>query len=180
MHAAISTHLTDRLSRFHFELREFSEFDRRTALREQPHATKAIPIYENEFWTAKQRDCHSIHEVSYRACFKPQLPRFFITRFTEPGDTVYDPFLGRGTTAIEAALLGRRSIGNDLNPLSTIFTAPRLAPPPLDAIRDRLACIPLTWEGEVRDDLHVFFHPDTLREITATLKKSRAKIAAAR
>src|SRR6187401_2778738 len=54
----------------------------------------------NEFWTSKQRAASSLHEVSYRACFKPQLPRFFIDRFTNIGDVVYDPFMGRGTTVI--------------------------------------------------------------------------------
>jgi len=34
--------------------------------------------YINEFWTARQRQSSSLHEISYRACFKPQLPRFFI------------------------------------------------------------------------------------------------------
>ena len=31
-----------------------------------------VPVFENEFWTAKQRQAHPLHEVSYRACFKPQ------------------------------------------------------------------------------------------------------------
>jgi|GEM_PF-1021894 len=62
---------------------------------------KSIPRCVNEYWTSGQRQANSLHEVSYRACFKPQLPRFFIERLTEPGDTVYDPFGGRGTTAIE-------------------------------------------------------------------------------
>ena len=88
-----------------------------------------IPVYRGEFWTAKQRQATPIHEVSYRACFKPQLPAYFISRLTAPGDAVYDPFSGRGTTAIEAALHGRRIVANDINPLSAIFTRPRLAPP---------------------------------------------------
>lgn len=33
----------------------------------------------NEFWTSAQRQAHSLHEISYRACFKPQLPGFFIS-----------------------------------------------------------------------------------------------------
>ena len=36
----------------------------------------------NEFWTAKQRQANSIHEISYRACYKPQLPNIFIDIFT--------------------------------------------------------------------------------------------------
>ena len=51
----------------------------------------SVPLLVNEFWTSRQRAAHSLHEVSYRACFKPQLPRFFIERLTEPGQTVYDP-----------------------------------------------------------------------------------------
>ena len=39
--------------------------------------------YINEFWTSKQRQASSIHEISYRACFKAQLPRFFIKLFTK-------------------------------------------------------------------------------------------------
>src|SRR5947209_5397386 len=80
-----------------------------------------IPVFTNEFWTSRQRAANSLHEVSYRACFKPQLPRFFIERLTRLGDVVYDPFMGRGTTPMEAALLGRVPFGNDINPLSITF-----------------------------------------------------------
>lgn len=51
-----------------------------------------IPVYTNAFWTSRQRQANALHEVSYRACFKPQLPRFFIERLTKAGDVVYDPF----------------------------------------------------------------------------------------
>ena len=51
--------------------------------------SKNYTKFVNEFWTAKQRQANSIHEISYRACYKPQLPRFFIDIFTEEGDTVY-------------------------------------------------------------------------------------------
>ncbi|MDO9033795.1 MAG: DNA methyltransferase, partial [Methanoregula sp.] len=67
----------------------------------------ALKKYTNEFWTSRQRQSSSIHEISYRACFKPQLPRFFIHHLTKKGDIVYDPFSGRGTSVIEAGLSGR-------------------------------------------------------------------------
>src|SRR5690242_12281368 len=75
-----------------------------------------LRYFVNAFWTARQREGHSLHEISYRACFKPQLPAFFISRLTRPGATVYDPFAGRGTTPIEAALMGRRPVASDVNP----------------------------------------------------------------
>jgi len=81
---------------------------------------KSVPKYSREFWTSRQRQASRIHEISYRACFKPQLPRFFIENFSNAGDLIYDPFGGRGTTAIEAALLRRNIASNDINPLSRI------------------------------------------------------------
>ena len=128
---------------------------------------QCIPVYRGEFWTAMQRQAASIHEVSYRACFKPQLPAYFISRLTAPGDVVYDPFSGRGTTAVEAALLGRRVIANDINPLSAILTRPRLDLPDLDAISARLAEIDLSAGADIALDLSMFFHAGTLREIAA-------------
>src|SRR6185503_17923684 len=107
------------------------------------------------------------HEISYRACFKPQLPRFFIERLTAPGDVVYDPFMGRGTTVLEAALLGRTAIGCDINPLSAMLVAPRLSPPSLEAIRARLDAIDFSRAIAMPDSLLVFYHPATLREICA-------------
>jgi len=72
--------------------------------------------YINEYWTSKQRQASSLHEIAYRACFKAQLPRFFIELLTERNDIVYDPFSGRGTTVVEAALMGRNIISNDVLP----------------------------------------------------------------
>jgi hypothetical protein len=121
----------------------------------------------NEFWTAGQRQAHSIHEVSYRACFKPQLPEFFIKRLTRPGDAVYDPFMGRGTTPVQAALMGRQPIGNDINPLSVLFSRPRLEPPAIREVSRRLDQI--KWdEGQVDDPgLLAFYSLRTLRHICA-------------
>jgi hypothetical protein len=126
-----------------------------------------VPTFVNEFWTSKQRAAHSLHEVSYRACFKPQLPRFFIDRLTRPGDRVYDPFMGRGTTVLEAALAGRRPLGCDVNPLSTILAGPRLDPPTVEDVAARLREIDLSRDVELPRALTVFYHRDTLREICA-------------
>lgn len=144
------------------ELRRFSFNGASTSI----EIRHGVPHYFNEFWTARQRQAHALHEISYRACFKPQLPEFFISRLTNPGDVVYDPFMGRGTTPIQAVLMGRRAIGNDINPLSAMLARPRTAPPTLSAIAARLKEV--DWRGEIEDEqLLVFYHPDTLREICA-------------
>jgi hypothetical protein len=122
---------------------------------------------EGEFWTAGQRQAANLHEVSYRACFKPQLPGFFIERFTEPGDLVYDPFSGRGTTAIEAALTGHRVATNDVNPLTTFFTKPRLEFPSIEEIEARLMSIPRNTSEQSDLELSMFYEEQTLQEILA-------------
>lgn len=127
--------------------------------------TVHLPTYVDELWTAKQRAGHSLHEVSYRACYKPQLPAYFIQKFCGPEAVVYDPFMGRGTTLIEAQLHGHRVIGNDVNPLSKVLTYPRLNPPTLAEIEKRLQAINLSADAEIDKELLVFFHEDTLREI---------------
>lgn len=152
---------------FAAELRGFREFGSETQIARIQCETQAIPVFVNEFWTARQRAAHSLHEISYRACFKPQLPRFFIERLTDPGDLVYDPFMGRGTTLIEAALLGRKAGGCDINPLSAVLAAPRLNPPDQADVVRRLREIDFRFEGEIWQELLTFYHPDTLREITA-------------
>ena len=126
-----------------------------------------VATFINEFWTARQRDAHSLHEVSYRACFKPQLPAFFIERLTAPGGVVYDPFMGRGTTLLEAALLGRVPAGCDVNPLSCVMVRARLNPPQLSEVHQRLREIPFATAVDIPEDLLVFYHPGTLREIVA-------------
>lgn len=133
----------------------------------QETAEGGIPYLVNEFWTAGQRQAHSLHEISYRACFKPQLPEFFINRLTASGDAVHDPFMGRGTTPVQAALMGRQPMGNDINPLSVLLSRPRLAPPTAAQVAERLKTVP--WQtGDVeREDLLVFYHPETLRRICA-------------
>jgi len=143
------------------QVEAFDDFGARTESRIE----NGIPYWINEFWTSRQRKGHPIHEVSYRACFKPQLPEFFIRRLTLPGDIVLDPFMGRGTTPIEAHLLGRSPAGNDINPLSVLLTRPRLNVPDWEEIHSALDAINWGASVEIREDLLAFYHPETLHHL---------------
>ena len=143
------------------ELGSWTRYGKRTTIDEYA----GVPVFANEFWTSKQRAAHSLHEISYRACFKPQLPRFFITRLTDPGDLVFDPFMGRGTTVLEAALLGRATLGNDVNPLSRLLVEARLDPPSVTEVEARLATLSLDGPADRPGDFDVFFHERTLNQI---------------
>ena len=142
-------------------IKKFTEFGTDTLLEQQ----EQVDYYINEFWTAKQRQASRLHEISYRACFKPQLPEFFIDNLTKAGDTVYDPFMGRGTTPLQAAIMGRKPIGNDINPLCEYLIKPRMNTPTLADIQERLEEIPLLKNIKMEDDFLVFFHPETLKRI---------------
>ena len=149
------------LDEFTTELERWSRYGKETVVDEYA----GVPVYVNEFWTSKQRAAHSLHEISYRACFKPQLPRFFITRLTDPGDVVFDPFMGRGTTLLEAALHGRQTLGNDVNPLSRVLLEARLNAPSQAEVDARLDS--LAWDEPAArpDGFDVFFHERTLNRI---------------
>jgi len=60
--------------------------------------------------------------------------RAYLDRFSEIGDTVADPFGGSGVTAIEALLMGRHAVHNDLNPFAN-FIAESVADTSLTDIR---------------------------------------------
>jgi hypothetical protein len=154
-------HLTRRSVRDAAPAVDIGSAPQAACLGSSPH----VPVYEEELWTNRQRQACSIHEVSYRACFKPQLPAYFIERLSTEGDVVYDPFSGRGTTAIESALHARRVIANDVNPLSAVFARPRLETPQVSEIAARLNGINLTARVRNSIDLSMFFHPHTEREL---------------
>ena len=65
------------------ELGAFEEFGKETIVLHNQIANHSVPVFINEFWTSGQRQANKLHEISYRACFKPQLPKFFIDRLTE-------------------------------------------------------------------------------------------------
>lgn len=58
----------------------------------------------------------------YPAKFHPPVARALVERFTSPGDLVLDPFVGSGTLLVESMVLGRHSLGYDIDPLAVFVT----------------------------------------------------------
>lgn len=160
---AFDSKQSPRLESFIEELVNFRRIDRVTEV----YSVDDFDYFVNDYWTSSQRQSNSLHEISYRACFKAELPEFFIERLTEPGDTVYDPFSGRGTTALQAALMRRQPVANDINPLSKILLLPRLSPPTLQEVGERLDEINWSFADDIDEGLLTFFHQQTLNEIYA-------------
>ncbi len=79
---------------------------------------------------------HAYH--SYPAKFIPQLARRLIEEFSKPGDLVLDPFMGSGTTLVEAKLSGRPSAGVDINPVAHLISVAKTTAVPPDAFQAEL------------------------------------------
>ena len=75
---------------------------------------------------------HAIHK--YPAKFFPELPRWIIERYSEKGDFLLDPFCGSGTSNLEAMLLGRNSVGVDVDPFSRFVARVKTTPLPKDEL----------------------------------------------
>ncbi len=61
------------------------------------------------------------------AVFPEELPRRLIKMFSFVGETVFDPFMGSGTTALAARNLNRNSIGYEINPEYKVFYEQKVA-----------------------------------------------------
>ena len=70
---------------------------------------------------ARQEDARHYGVHPYFTRRPANVVRDYLKRFSEEGDTVLDPFGGTGVTAIEAFLLGRNAIQNDLNPFANFI-----------------------------------------------------------
>lgn len=102
----------------------------------------------------------------YPARFSPHLARAAIEAFSEPGDTVLDPFCGGGTSLVEAASLGRRGVGTDISSLAVFVSRVKtrvLLPEQLSNIRDWSIKLRSNWslrnsaphDGTIRDPAYV-------------------------
>src|SRR5574344_1115555 len=72
---------------------------------------------------------HRLHP--YKGKFIPQLVEYFLDNHTDkfkkevyfkPGDIVYDPFSGSGTTMVQACELGIHSVGNDVSAFNALIS----------------------------------------------------------
>lgn len=72
-------------------------------------------IITDSLWKLGRRVSNDTHKAWYWGNFVPQIPFQLISRYTAPGDWVLDPFLGSGTTAMEAVKLNRNTLGIELN-----------------------------------------------------------------
>jgi putative DNA methylase len=127
----------------------------------QPERNSFKPIYQMHKWFARRASC--VFRAILLGALKPaqkadgtptELMEEFYRNHSEDPDTagkvVLDPFMGGGTTVVEALRLGCRVVGIDLNPVAWLVVKAEVEPVELDALRaafERLAARPVAWNG---------------------------------
>jgi DNA modification methylase len=98
--------------------------------------------FRTTVWDLPVRGTWSVHQPTYRGNWAPQVPRAIIEFYSKPGELVLDPFVGGGTTLIEAWLLGRHAVGVDVSANALAMTRSRLDELKTRARRESLYGLP--------------------------------------
>ena len=118
---------------------------------------------------------HGYH--TYPAKFIPQLAGKLIEEYTEPGSLVVDPFMGSGTSLVEAKLQGRPSVGVDINPAAHLITIakttvvrPDVVEPALHRLAAQLQAGPSNgWPVPDHERIDYWFDSETKRTLARIL-----------
>jgi DNA modification methylase len=89
---------------------------------------KQLNINTDSLWLINERDKSGKHENIYHGNFIPQIPNQLISRYTKKSETVFEPFMGSGTTLFECEKLGRKYIGFDINPKIVDYVRQKISP----------------------------------------------------
>ena len=127
----------------------------------QPERNSFKPIYQMHKWFARRASCvfRAILLGALKPAWKPDgtpvdlMEEFYRNHDDDPetaGKVVLDPFMGGGTTVVEALRLGCRVIGIDLNPVAWFIVKTEIEPVDPAALQrafERLAARPVAWNG---------------------------------
>lgn len=141
-----------------------------------PHQT---PPFTKRNWG---NPLHSL--CSYHGKLKPSIAYHLITTFTEPGQTILDPFSGAGTIPFEAALNGRFAYALDISQLSYAISKGKISSPQLAGINRRVSELSAWLEStrttaediananlvKFNGPVGAYFHEETFAEILSARK----------
>ena len=115
---------------------------------------------------------HPLHSLCpYFAMFPEDFVARQIYAYTKRGDTVFDPFSGRGTTVFESLLNGRPAAGVDTNPVAACISGAKADTPTLVAVHRRLRLLEDSqreaprYETPSGEFFSACFHARTLQQL---------------
>jgi len=134
-----------------------------------PERNAFKPIYMMHKWFARRASC--VFRAILLRALKPAgtdlMAEFYKDHGSDPdtqGKVILDPFMGGGTTVVEALRLGCKVVGIDLNPVAWFVVKTQVEPVDLvalDAAFKRLAARPVSWSGKpLRETLLDLYRTD--------------------
>ncbi len=120
-------------------------------------------IKTDSLWIYPNRASGDGHQLDYHGNYIPQIATQLLTRYSKKDEVVLDLFLGSGTTAIEAARLGRHCIGVELKPELVEYVRGKISPELLD---NRIYLL----QGDSAA-------PETMNQIAEVLRLMRSEFA---
>jgi Adenine-specific DNA methylase containing a Zn-ribbon len=145
----------------------------------EPERNSFKPIYQMHKWFARRASC--VFRAILLGALKPayqedgtpvDLMEEFYKDHSRDSDTqgkmVLDPFMGGGTTVVEALRLGCKVIGIDLNPIAWFIVKTEVEPVKIEALKaafERLAARPVAWNDNkpLRDTLLDLYRQNSRR-----------------
>lgn len=95
-------------------------------------------IETDSLWIIDKRDNSGAHSGHYHGNFVPQIPYQLFSRYTKKGDWILDPFMGSGTSLIEAQRMERNSIGIEIQKDVAKETFNRIITEKNDAVKTKI------------------------------------------
>jgi len=124
-------------------------------------------IATDSLWIIDKRDNSGAHVGDYHGNFVPQIPYQLFSRYTKKGDWILDPFMGSGTSLIEAQRMKRNAIGIELQQNVLDDAAKRISEEKNDESKIIQLCgdsssinlNPILDSANIKNVQFVIFHP---------------------
>jgi len=130
---------------------------------------KEIPWKHEPY--SKQNWGSNFHGISsYVGRIKPSFAHWLIECLTTKDDLIYDPFCGVGTVPLESTIMGRKSIGIDLNPYAVLISKSKTDIRGLQSEIEYINNIDISKSKYILLDnipqwVKEYYHDETLKEI---------------
>ncbi len=119
-------------------------------------------------WIPERERTKHVHRLHpYKGKFIPQLVEYFLKRYFKEGDIVLDPFVGSGTTLIQANEMNIHSIGIDISEFNTIITEVKFANVNLGELQRKI--------NEILKNLKIYEEDNQILEFEKELKQQLEK-----